>query len=122
MTSCACVGKYTHDDADRKIGEMIAYIREEKAYVFGCFTDDCLIGYLWSYPFDFRSERRLYVSELHIVKEYRRQGVGSELLRMAELKAAYLGLHALYLHTEPANVKKWVTVRNGYNCEKKYSH
>ncbi len=103
MIVASCIGKCEKEHAYRKIEEMTAYVGEGKAAVFGCVVNDELAGYLWSYPFDFRSEHRLYVSEFYVSERFRRQGIGSELLRMAEREAEELGIRALYLHTEPAN-------------------
>ena len=42
----------------------------------------------------------MYVSEIRVKEEYRKQGIGSQLLRLVEDKAKELGLGAIYLHAE----------------------
>lgn len=110
---------YTYDEAYEKIGSLIDYLRDDTAIVYGAFEDGKLIAFIWAYVHQFREENRMYVSEIRVKEEYRRRGIGRELLRLVEDKAKEMGLGAVYLHAEannPASVRFYKTT--GY-CEER---
>lgn len=103
MKSCAFTDGYTQEEANEKINELASYIREEKAFVFGCLFENELIGYVWSYLHKFREEQRIYVSEIHVSEEWRSHGIGRSLLQEVEKEAKANNIKALYIHVEAGN-------------------
>lgn len=91
---------YTCEEAYKKMDDLIAHLADDTAIVYGAFDDEDLIAFIWAYVHPFREEPRMYVSEIRVKEEYRRQGIGSRLLRLVEDKAKELGLGAIYLHAE----------------------
>ncbi len=95
---------YVEEQAYQKYQELHDYLDQEKAIVFGAFEEQRLIGFLWSYPYPFRDDKkRLYVSILHIDSEFRNKHYGEELLKKMEDVAVDLGFQAIYLHAEAQN-------------------
>ena len=94
---------YTYDEAYEKIGSLIDHLRDDTAIVYSAFEDGELIAFIWAYVHQFREENRIYVSEIRVKEEYRKRGIGSQMLRLVEDEARELGIGAVYLHAEGNN-------------------
>ncbi len=94
---------YTYTEAYEKINDLIGHLRDNTAVVFGAFDDEKIVGFIWSYVHQFREEKRMYVSEIRVKEEYRKHGIGNQMMRMVEDKAREMGLGAVYLHAEANN-------------------
>lgn len=94
---------YTYDEACQKMDDLIGHLRDNTATVYGAFVDDELVAFIWAYVHQFREENRMYVSEIRVKEEYRKRGIGKELLGLVEDKAEQMGLSAIYLHAEANN-------------------
>ena len=102
--ACSCLEHFTMEEAEAKIRSMIAHMADGLAIVYGVFDGQALLGYLWAYEVQFREERRVYVSEVHVDQSLRGQGFGTLLLEAAETEARDRGIPALYIHTEARNI------------------
>ena len=91
------------EEAEAKIRSMIAHMADGSAIVYGVFDGQTVCGYLWAYEVQFREERRVYVSEVHVDENLRGQGFGTMLLEAAEAEAVDRGISALYIHAEANN-------------------
>jgi ribosomal protein S18 acetylase RimI-like enzyme len=94
---------YILNEAYEKIGSLIDHLRDDTAIVYGAFHNTELVGFIWAYVHQFREEPRMYVSEIRVKEEYRKRGIGSQLLRLIEDRAKEKGLPAIYLHVEARN-------------------
>jgi ribosomal protein S18 acetylase RimI-like enzyme len=94
---------YTYEEAYEKMNDLIGHLADNTAIVYGAFDDKEIVGFIWAYVHQFREENRIYVSEIRVKEEYRRHGIGKELLRLIEDKARELGLSGVYLHAEANN-------------------
>lgn len=103
VSSNAFFEHFTYSEADEKIDSLISYLTNQSAIVFGAFDNKKLCGFIWAYVHWFREEQRIYVSEIRVKEVYRRQGIGTELLKAVEKKAQDMGLEAVYLHAEANN-------------------
>ena len=110
---------YTYNEAYEKIGSLIVHLRDDTAIVYGAFEDDELIAFIWAYVHQFREETRMYVSEIRVKEEYRRHGIGSQMLRMVEDKAKELGIGAIYLHAEANNPEAIRFYKTSGYCEER---
>ena len=102
--ACSCLEHFSMQEAEAKIRSMIAHMADGSAIVYGCFDGTTLFGYLWAYEMQFREERRVYISEVHVDRSLRGEGFGTMLLEAAEAEARKRGIPALYIHTEADNV------------------
>ena len=100
---CSCLEHFTVQEAEAKIRSMIAHMADGSAIVYGVFDGTALLGYLWAYEVQFREERRIYISEVHVDERLRGKGFGTLLLEAAEAEAKERGIRALYIHTEANN-------------------
>lgn len=103
VRSNAFHGCYTYDEAYEKMNDLIGHLADDTAIVYGAFEDGELIAFIWAYVHQFREEYRMYVSEIRVKEEYRKRGIGKELLRLVEEKTVKMGLGAIYLHAEANN-------------------
>lgn len=103
VRSNAFYSHYTYTEAYEKIGSLIDHLKDNTAIVYGAFEAEELVAFIWAYVHQFREENRMYVSEIRVKEEYRKRGIGRELLRLVEDKAKEMGLGAVYLHAEAGN-------------------
>ncbi|MFB0919929.1 MAG: GNAT family N-acetyltransferase [Oscillospiraceae bacterium] len=104
VKSCSFTASFSYSDAESKVDELIEYIGNDSAVVFGCVDEkDKLIGFIWAYNVVFREENRMYVSVVQIDAAYRGYGLGTKLLNAVENEARKESLLALYIHAEAYN-------------------
>lgn len=103
MQSCAHMGRYTYEEAYRKMGDLVFHLSRGSCVAYVALEGDEVCGFVWAYPHRWRDEERMYVSEIRVREEWRRRGIGTELLRLVEDAARERGLGALYLHAEADN-------------------
>lgn len=103
VRSNAFLNHYSYEEAFEKMNDLIGHLWNNKATVFGALEGEVLIAFIWAYVHQFREENRMYVSEIRVKEEYRKCGIGSQMLRLVEDKAEKMGLGAIYLHAEANN-------------------
>lgn len=104
VKACSFTTSFSYSDAESKIVELIEYVGNDLAIVFGCVDDKGkLVGFIWAYCVAFREENRMYVSVIQIDNAYRGCGLGTKLLNSIESEARIAGLPALFIHTEAYN-------------------
>jgi len=104
VKSCSFTTSFSYSDAESKIAELIEYVGNDSAIVFGCLDyKNKLVGFIWAYRVVFREENRMYVSVIQIDDAYRGCGLGTKLLNAVENEARTVNLPALYIHTEAYN-------------------
>ena len=119
VRSNACHGRYTFDEAYAKIGALIDHLEDGTAISYRLFDEDEIHGFIWAYVHQFREEKRMYVSEIRVGEAYRNQGFGTALLELVEVRAAELGLDAVYLHAEANNPEALrFYAAHGYSTER----
>lgn len=75
----------------------------EGAQAFGIFDSDRLIACLEIWKEEWSN--RLRVTDLWVDEQFRRQGIGKELMNLAKSKAQEFGCRALILETQSCNEK-----------------
>lgn len=103
MQACAHMGSFTYEEACRKMDDLVFHLGNGTCVAYVALDGDELCGFVWAYPHRWRDEDRMYVSEIRVREEWRRQGIGTELLRLVEERARKMGIGALYLHAEADN-------------------
>ena len=68
----------------KKMTELIDYLNEEKAIVYGAYDKSKLVGFIWGYPRTFFDEKRIFINCLVVNKEYEKQGIGKKLINRLE--------------------------------------
>lgn len=101
--SCSCSEHFTFEEALKKIDDFKDHLKKDECLGYGIFNGNEICGFIWAYPHQFREEKRMYINEIHIKKEYRNNGFGKALLKLVEKKAKEKGIGALYLHAEANN-------------------
>ena len=103
VITCSCEFTYSMEAASQKIAGMKDFVAIDKAICYGAFDGEKIVGYFWAYVHQFRQEMRLYLNEIHILAEYRSQGIGHQFIEIFQKEARMLGVPAVYLHAEGSN-------------------
>jgi len=119
VSSNAFYEHFTFKEAFGKMDNLISYLRDDTAIVYGAFEGDELIAFIWAYVHQFREENRMYVSEIRVKEEYRKRGIGGQMLRLVEERAKALGLGAVYLHAEANNPRSVEFYKAKGYCEER---
>lgn len=82
-----------------KVKELIEYLAQEKAVLFGMFSHKKLVGFLWSYPRVFLEEKRMYINSLIISSKYRGKSYGQMLIKELEKYTVENNLFAIDVTT-----------------------
>lgn len=80
-----------------KIDKLVEFINDGKAYVFGAFVEDAMIGFLWGYPVKGPFETVFHIAYIAVAEQGRKKGIGSKLVSAAEKHAKTLGLYHVEL-------------------------
>lgn len=89
----------------KKISELVDYISEDKAIVFGAFDDNLLIGFIWGYPRIFFLEKRIFINALIVDAQYKGNGIGKLLVnKLMEYCKNEKGYYSFDVMTNPNNI------------------
>lgn len=104
MSNGEYMKSYTMEDAENKCEELYDYLSHENAIVYGAIISHRLVGFIWAYQYSFRDDKnRVYVSILHVDKEFRNQKIGYFLLNSVEIETKTQKLGSIFLHAEAIN-------------------
>lgn len=82
-----------------------------------CYEDNQAVGFLTeiTYPSAWSGGWTVYVDDLYVLPEYRRQGVATQLMDEVERYAKEIGAKRLQLLVEPHNPAKLFYAQQGYS-------
>jgi len=67
-----------------RITELIDYIMQDKAIVYGYFDKKELAGFIWVFPYEYRKEERYLLNAITVLPEYRKKHIASRLFESVE--------------------------------------
>lgn len=93
---------YTEEELEEIFREY-----EEKGYIYGAFNDDnkCMgliaitRGQKNEHPVDYPGEKVMYLSDIAVLDEYRRTGLGSQLIIYGLMESYAMGYSKMYMRT-----------------------
>ena len=88
---------------EKKLNELKQYMEEEKAFVYGAFYNNELIGFIWGYPHIYFDSRRMFVNSLVVEKKYEKNGIGRQLINELINCAKELKMDEIDLTVAPFN-------------------
>ena len=104
---------------ERALSQVADYMAEGKAFFWGAYEDDRLIGLLWTYPRVFFNERRLFVNSIVVSPDAQRRGIGRSLMNACFAYGREKGYDAVDLTVMPNNEKALGLYENmGFTCER----
>lgn len=98
----------------KKIEELLAYLQEDRAFLFGASKDEELVGFLWACELKNSVLSRFHVLYFAVSEKEHNQGIGQSLLSAAECKAKELGYADIELnvHVSNSSAQKFYLNRN----------
>ena len=63
---------------------MVKYLKDKTAIIYGAYNGELLIGFLWAYKRKIFDEERIHLDQIIIAKKYRKKGIGKSLLSTLE--------------------------------------
>ena len=79
------------------------YLKEEKAFVYGAYNKQELVGFIWGYPHIFFDEKRIFINCLVVEKEYEKKGIGKKLINKINEYASKNKYDSIDLTVAPFN-------------------
>lgn len=91
-------------ESDRSV--LSQFLSSQDNYLIGAFDDDRPIGIAIAYmlPRVDKKGPMLYMHEIEIAENYRRQKIGSEIMGILRQEIAAAGFHEMFLITNKSNI------------------
>jgi ribosomal protein S18 acetylase RimI-like enzyme len=87
------------------INRIDAFLRNDLDYVVACIEDNVVVGFLLAYELQrFDKNNMMYVHEVDVVPEYRRRGIGRQMIEEVIRICEECGVYKLFLITNKSNV------------------
>ena len=104
---------------------ILERMKNEESVIFLVFFEDKPAGFVQLYPtFSSLSMRRVWVlNDMYVVSEFRKQGIGTRLLKLVEDYATETEAISVILETAPGNeIAQQLYVSNGYVRDSEFLH
>ena len=109
--------KYTEEELEEN---FIKY--QQTGYLYGAYTQDGCVGLIAlergrqeGHPVSFEGEKVMYLADVAVLGEYRRKGVGNQLMLYGVMQSKQLGYDRLYMRTlETGSMSYGIARRIGF--------
>lgn len=109
--------KYTEEEL-----EEIFIKYQQTGYLYGAYTQDGCVGLIAlergrqeGHPVSFEGEKVMYLADVAVLGEYRRKGVGNQLMLYGVMQSKQLGYDRLYMRTlETGSMSYGIARRIGF--------
>lgn len=109
--------KYTEEELEEIFREY-----QEKGYIYGAYNDKECIGLIAlergakaSQPVSFQDDSVMYLADIAVLNEYRRNGLGNQLMVYGVMQSKALGYRRLYMRTlENGSMSYGIAKRIGF--------
>lgn len=109
--------KYTEEELEEIFTEY-----QQAGYIYGAYTQDGCVGLIAlergakkDQPVSFAEERIMYLADVAVLEEYRRKGLGNQLMLYGVMQSKALGYDRLYMRTlERGSMSYGIAQRIGF--------
>ena len=109
--------KYTEEELEEIFREY-----QEKGYIYGAYSNGKCVGLIAlergvkaDQPVSFQDENVMYLADVAVLDEYRRRGVGNQLMWYGVMKSKEMGYDKLYMRTlERGSMSLGIALRIGF--------
>lgn len=109
--------KYTEEELEEIFREY-----QEKGYIYGAYNDTECIGLIalergakTNQPVSFQDDSVMYLADIAVLNEYRRKGLGNQLMLYGVMQSKALGYKRLYMRTlENGSMSYGIAMRIGF--------
>lgn len=109
--------KYTEEELEDIFKEY-----QEKGYMYGAYNDEECVGLIAlergaksDQPVKFEDENVMYLADVAVVNNYRRRGLGNQLMLYGVMQSKLLGYRKLYMRTlEEGSMSYGIALRIGF--------
>ena len=109
--------KYTEEELENIFEEY-----NEKGYMYGAYVDEECVGLIAlergvksNQPVKFQDENVMYLADVAVLDNYRRKGLGNQLMLYAVMQSKLLGYKRLYMRTlENGSMSYGIALRIGF--------
>lgn len=109
--------KYTEEELEKIFKEY-----QENGYVYGAYNDGECVGMIAlergakkDQPVNFQDENVMYLADVAVLNDYRRKGLGNQLMLYGVMQSKVLGYEKLYMRTlERGSMSYGIALRIGF--------
>ena len=109
--------KYTDEELEEIFREY-----QEKGYIYGAYNDKDCVGLIAlekgakaDQPVNYKNENVMYLADVAVLDEYRRKGLGNQLMIYGVMQSKLLGYDKLYMRTlERGSMSYGIAKRIGF--------
>jgi len=86
-----------------KYNDMIEFQKNGSAILYGAFYESKLVGLMWAYERTNIDEKALHLTEIGVLEEYRKKGIGTALIQKLEMVAKKRKIKSIELMATKSN-------------------
>jgi len=109
--------KYTEEELEEIFREY-----KQKGYIYGAFGEEGCVGLIalergvkTEHPVEFKNENVMYLADVAVLGEFRRRGLGNQLMIYGVMQSKILGFNRLYMRTlERGSMSYGIASRIGF--------
>jgi len=109
--------KYTEEELEEIFEEY-----QQGGYIFGAYTEDGCVGLIalergtkQEHPVTLPADRTMYLADVAVLEEYRRKGLGNQLMLYGVMQSKAFGYERLYMRTlERGSMSYGIAQRIGF--------
>lgn len=109
--------KYTEEELEEIFREY-----QEKGYIYGAYNHEECIGMIvlergvkTDQPVKFQGEKVMYLADVAVLNDYRRKGLGNQLMLFGVMQSKALGYKKLYMRTlERGSMSYGIALKIGF--------
>lgn len=109
--------KYTEEELTEIFREY-----QEKGYIYGAYNKDRCIGLIAlergakeDQPVSYQNENIMYLADVAVLDQYRRKGLGNQLMLYSVMQSKLLGYNKLYMRTlERGSMSYGIALKIGF--------
>lgn len=109
--------KYTEEELEEIFREY-----QEKGYMYGAYNNEECVGMIalergvkQDQPVNFQDENVMYLADVAVLNNYRRKGLGNQLMLYGVMQSKVLGYEKLYMRTlERGSMSYGIAIKIGF--------
>lgn len=109
--------KYTEEELEEIFREY-----QENGYIYGAYNNEECIGIIAlekgakaNQPVNFQNQKVMYLADVAVLNDYRRKGLGNQLMLYGVMQSKVLGYEKLYMRTlERGSMSYGIALRIGF--------
>ena len=95
--------EFNSDFGYERVKDIIGYVNDNTATIYGAFDGDKLAGFIWGYKRQINDELRIHVPVLVVSEQHQRKGIARQLMELMKSYASDCGIDIIEVMVTSSN-------------------